>query len=136
MSLYHVTAQNTKGINGDVILSNGKLVKTSHPLEVNEGFNPEELIALAWSTCLNATVKSLLSARHLGHLHSRVEVKVSLEKEPKLQGYYFQVDGLVSIKDLSQEEGESVLTEAHQRCPVSKLMTGSVSLTLKYLEWE
>ena len=55
--IYQVTASNRDGIDGVVTLSSGKEVETSHPLNDLPGFNPEELMGLAWSTCLNATLQ-------------------------------------------------------------------------------
>lgn len=136
MTLYQTKARNLHGVDGTVELSSGKQVATNHPLGQGQGFNPEELIALAWSTCLNATIKALLEGRNLGHLDSRVDVIVSLEKEMTGSGFYFQVDGKVSIKGMGQEEGQKIMQQAHKRCPVSKLMTKAETLSLTYLEWQ
>lgn len=133
MSLYHVSAENTQGIIGEVQLSSGQLVKTSHPLGKEEGFNPEELIALAWSTCLNATVKAVLVEKGKGDTFSKVAVTVKLEKETSQNGFYFQIDGKVFISGMAQDEGESIMFEAHKRCPVSKLFSQSQTVSLTYL---
>ncbi|MGT2784068.1 OsmC family protein [Streptococcus merionis] len=90
--LYSVTAHNTQGIDGTVQLSNGKQVTTSHPLNNQSGFNPEEMIALAWSTCFKATLDTILKEKGLNHL-SYIDVTVDLHKEPEIPGYYFAVKG-------------------------------------------
>ncbi|MDQ0223071.1 OsmC family protein [Streptococcus moroccensis] len=130
MSLYSVSSHNNQGIDGTVRLSNGKTVATNHPLNDQPGFNPEELIALAWSTCLKATLDAVLEAKSMSN-HSYVEVHVDLEKEPTTPGYFFAVRGQASIQGLSLDEADILIQEAHARCPVSKLIGQANSVTLE-----
>ncbi|MGT2757693.1 OsmC family protein [Streptococcus ovuberis] len=132
--LYTVTAVNHQGINGTVKLSNEKVVPTSHPLNDQPGFNPEELLALAWSTCLNATIEALLDAKKIS-AKSTVSVTVDLLKEPEQTGYYFRVLGQASIQDLSLDEAQAIVQEADQRCPVSKLLAQAKTVTLETVAW-
>lgn len=132
--LYSVTALNHQGINGTAQLSNGKPVPTSHPLNDQPGFNPEELLALAWSTCLNATIEALLEARGLS-TKSAVSVTVDLLKEPEQAGYYFRVLGQASIQGLSLDEAQAIVQEADQRCPVSKLLAQAKTVSLETVSW-
>ena len=62
--LFHAEIVNETGVNGQAFVKNGGLnVKLSSPLSDEEGTNPEELLGLSFSTCLNATIQSLLKAR-------------------------------------------------------------------------
>lgn len=134
--LYSVTATNQEGIYGTVSLSNQKSVPTAHPLTTDEGFNPEELMATAWATCLNATIQALLESQKQTR-PSRVEVTCELHREATIgTGYYFQVNAKASIQGLTLEEAESLVHHAHRRCPVSKLINQSQTISLTTVEWQ
>lgn len=132
--LYSVTATNEQGIRGEVRLSNGKRVFTSHPLTEDNGYNPEELLALSWATCLNATIESLLSQQSAPP-KSCVSVKVNLEKEPAQSGYYFNVQAYASIQDWDLAMAEALIMQAHARCPVSKLLDKASTVSLQVVPY-
>lgn len=127
--LYKVKALNTTGVNGVVSLSNGKQVETTHPLQTGNGFNPEELVAIAWGTCLNETIQTLLRARGLDNI-SHVEVAVQLKREESGIGFYFQVDAVVTIDGMLVDNMKAIVASAHQRCPVSKLIQAAKTIRL------
>lgn len=135
MTLYSVTARNDQGIDGTAQLSNRKTLATNHPLNDQSGFNPEELIALAWSTCLKATLDAVLEAKLMTNL-SYVEVQVDLEKEPTASGYFFAVKGQASIEGVSLDEAKTLVQEAHTRCPVSKLISAAQSVSLETVPYQ
>ncbi|QTU83422.1 OsmC family protein [Carnobacteriaceae bacterium zg-C25] len=118
--LYEVTVTNDKGIEGVVTSTSKERFLTSHPTNDHPGTNPEELMGAAWATCLNATIKALLSARGHGDLASRVDVRVSLHKGEA--GLYFRLDTTASIASLSIEDATRIVESAHKRCPVSKII--------------
>lgn len=126
--LYEVTVTNADGINGVVISSSGETFETSHPTSSDKGTNPEELLAAAWSTCLNATIQALLSARGYKDLRSRVRVSVSLHQETI--GYQFRLHAVASIENLFIEEATKIVHSADKRCPVSKIFSGYEHLTV------
>ena len=128
--LYKTKASNQDGIHGRLIFSDNEAILTKHPLEDGPGYNPEQLVASAWSTCLNATIQALLEARGQ-QLKSKVEIEVTLCREKNEPGYYFQVDAQAAIDQLSLEDAETIIAQAHLRCPVSKLLVGAKTLTLK-----
>ncbi|MBF0787676.1 MULTISPECIES: OsmC family protein [unclassified Streptococcus] len=134
--LYSVTATNQEGIHGKVALSSKKVVQTAHPLSKDEGLNPEELMATAWATCLNATIQACLKNQEQTR-QSRVDVTCELHRETTmLTGYFFQVNARASIEGLALEEAESIVDLAHSRCPISKLMVHSQTLSLQTVKWE
>ena len=128
--LYKTKASNQDGIHGRLIFSDNEAILTKHPLEDGPGYNPEQLVASAWATCLNATIQALLEARGQ-QLKSKVEIEVTLCREKNEPGYYFQVDAQAAIDQLSLEDAEAIIAQAHLRCPVSKLLVGAKTLTLK-----
>ncbi|MBF0777417.1 OsmC family protein [Streptococcus cuniculi] len=134
--LYSVTATNQEGIHSTVALSSQKSLSTAHPLTRDEGFNPEELMATAWATCLNATIQSLLEGQK-NTRQSRVEVTCELHREATMgTGYFFQVHAKTSIEGLVLEEAEKLVQLAHSRCPISKLIAQSQTISLTTVEWE
>ena len=128
--LYKTKASNQDGIHGRLVFSDNEAILTKHPLEDGPGYNPEQLVASAWATCLNATIQALLEARGQ-QLKSKVEIEVTLCREKNEPGYYFQVDAQAAIDQLSLEDAETIIAQAHLRCPVSKLLVGAKTLTLK-----
>ena len=128
--LYKTKASNQDGIHGRLVFSDNEAILTKHPLEDGPGYNPEQLIASAWATCLNATIQALLEARGLQH-ESKVEIEVTLCREKEEPGYYFQVDAQAAIDQLSLEDAEVIINQAHLRCPVSKLLAGAKTFTFK-----
>ena len=130
--LYQVSATNTEGIEGLVSLSSGKVVATSHPLGENAGFNPEELLALSWATCLNATIQALLEQEY----KSIVRVEVGLEQEGNGDGYVFAVYAQAGIAKMEPSQAEALIAKAHQRCPVSKLIHQAKTVHLEVVEYE
>lgn len=134
--LYTVTATNKQGIDGVVKLSNGKEVPTSHPLNDLPGFNPEELMALAWSTCLSATIQVLLETKGLSDKQSKVAVTANLQKEEDAAGYYFELLAEAAIEDLPLAQAEELVAQAHSRCPVSKLMVQAQTIKLSTVAWQ
>lgn len=55
-SIYQTTVENDMGILGE---TKGDLViRTSSPLSADPGTNPEQLVGLAYATCLNATIEA------------------------------------------------------------------------------
>lgn len=132
--LFNAEMVNETGVNGEAFVKNGGLnVKLSSPLSKDEGTNPEELIGLSFSTCLNATIQSLLKARGKEHT-SRVEVHVDYMREASGIGFFFNVEAFAKIDGMPFEESKKIVEEAENRCPVSKLLAGSKTVFVKAVE--
>lgn len=95
---------------------------TGGPTEGAEGFNPEQFLAMAWSTCLGETLRVVMSAQGFEH-PSQVSVEVGLHHDPA-GGYRFAPRALVSIEGMAPAQAQRLLDAAHARCPVSKLLRG------------
>lgn len=93
--------------------------------------NPEQLLALAWATCLNGTAQVLVAERR------RTAVRVAVELHPVVPGpgYEFRVDAYLSAEGLSETETEELLSAAHARCPVSKLIGGAATVRVHTEEY-
>lgn len=98
----------------------GIAVRTSNPLRTQtpaDAADPEQLLALAWSTCLNATAQAVA-----GPVRTRVRVEVALADAEGRPGFEFHVHAFVSGEGLSLSEAEDLAAAAHARCPISRLL--------------
>lgn len=135
--LYEATVHNEDGVDGTAYVEGeGKLsVTVSSPTSSDPGTNPEELFGLALTTCLNATIQSLLKARSLDN-RSKVSAKVQLKREDSGIGYFFQVYTYASIEGLSLEKANAIVQSADKRCPVAKLTQQASTIALKTVPYE
>lgn len=136
-ALFEATIHNTDGVNGTAYVEgpDALSVETSHPLNDSSGTNPEELFGLALTTCLNATIESLLKARGF-QKRSKVTAKVQLRREEDGVGFYFQVYLFAAIEDMEIEQAESIVQSAEKRCPVSKLTQGADTIVISIVPYE
>lgn len=123
---YRTQAINSDGGDGRAHVPGGLDVAVASPLGTNveAGTNPEQLLALAWSTCLNATAQVIVA----GDRRTSVRVEVELHQSEPGPGYEFHVDAYLSAEGATHAQAEEILTAAHARCPVSKLLSGSATV--------
>src|SRR5699024_7362002 len=57
------------------------VLPTAGPVEGADGYNPEQFLAMAWSTCLGQTLRAVLAEQGLDH-PSHVSVEVGLHRDP------------------------------------------------------
>ncbi|MFD1420770.1 OsmC family protein [Lactiplantibacillus songbeiensis] len=126
-SLYTTQAINVDGLQGESCVPNGLTVPVSSPLSAAPGTNPEQLIGLALSTCLNATLEQIEKEQQVIH-QSTVVTTVKLSRDQ--QGYQFVVDATVTIPEVDQATAAAWLELAEARCPVAKLLAGSANVTI------
>lgn len=130
--LFEAIVHNEEGVDGTAYVE-GKdrlSVTVSSPTSREPGTNPEELFGLALTTCLNATIQSLLKARGLDN-RSKVTAKIQLKREESGVGYFFQVYIFASIEGLSLERADNIVQSADKRCPVAKLTQHAPTIELK-----
>ena len=126
-----VVRYRTEGVNhhGDewwVEVPGGLRLPVSSPLAADSGggTNPEQLLAMAWATCLNATAQVILA----GTRRSSVRVEVALRAARDRPGFEFDADAYLAVEGAPREEAERVLEQAHARCPVSRLLHGAATV--------
>lgn len=120
--LYKVHIKNEHADQGESYSSSGRTIRFSPTLELGEGYNPGELLAFSWSTCLEATLRYVLSLRSL-EIKSYTEVTFTMTydlREPK--GYVFLYDAKLYLDMSDQSLIDSCVNETHQRCPISKIL--------------
>ncbi|MGX7418450.1 OsmC family protein [Carnobacterium gallinarum] len=128
-SLFHTEVINSDGVAGKAYVKNGGLsVTVSSPLSSDTGTNPEELLGLAYSTCLNATVQTILKEQ--GTINKST-VQINVDLIPEAVGYHFDVQAFVWIEDFSLAESTIIVAAAELRCPISKLLVNSKTVTVQ-----
>ncbi|MBZ6009114.1 OsmC family protein [Leuconostoc gelidum subsp. aenigmaticum] len=132
-SLYHTEIENTAGLVGHVktITTSDLSVQTSGLLSDELGTNPEQLLGAALATCLNATIEAEEKRRQLEH-KSVVRVGVDMARDAK--GFQFFVTAQVKLPQVSRQEAEDMLAIVAQRCPVSKLLSGSSNVHIMLVD--
>ncbi|AMB97809.1 OsmC family protein [Aerococcus urinaeequi] len=122
--LYSTRVHNDQGLKGTAWVEgeNELRVQTSSPLKADEpGTNPEQLIALSWATCLNATIEIALDRHGIKDVTSEVAIQVDykLNQETSITYFVFKVDIYI---DLARNEADAIVYEAESRCPVSQII--------------
>lgn len=125
--LYTTTAVNEDGLTG-VAYTNGNgnkdfSVQISSPRSTDAGTNPEQLFALAYATCLNASIEFVEKRKELEH-KSKVEVKIDLTLNHEGEGYLFHPSVRVVMPGRDEELAREILEEAERQCPIHKLLKG------------
>ncbi|ASK65614.1 organic hydroperoxide resistance protein [Brachybacterium avium] len=136
-ALYTARVENTGGTSGRVLVHDAHAVElgtaqleegeeitlpTGGPQPSASGFNPEQFLAMAWSTCLGETLRVVLTEHGLD-LESSVSVEMGLHRDPA-GGFRFVPRALVHIDSLAPDRALELAEAAHARCPVSKLLRG------------
>ena len=125
--LYTTTAVNEDGLTG-VAYTKGNgdkdfSVQISSPRSADAGTNPEQLFALAYATCLNASIGFVEQRKKLEH-NSKVEVKIDLTFDYEGEGYLFHPSVIVTMPGRDEELAREILEEAERQCPIHKLLKG------------
>lgn len=131
---YRTEASNSDGGTGTARVTDGMEVSVASPLASNpdpDASNPEQLLALAWSTCLNATAQALVKRER----RTAVRIEVELHDASEGTGYEFHVDTYLSAEGLTLDETADLLARAHARCPVSKLLQGATTVQVHAEEY-
>src|SRR5699024_2728427 len=63
--IYTAKVENLGGTSGEVRVDDGQTLPTAPTSNVDQGNNPEQFLAMAWSTCLGETLKVVLAVNEL-----------------------------------------------------------------------
>ncbi|SDQ09405.1 OsmC family protein [Microbacterium sp. cf332] len=131
---YRTTASNDDGGTGVSRVAGGLEVAVSNPLQPGHdetASNPEQLLALAWSTCLSATAQAIVR----GERRTRVRVDVAMRDAEGRGGYEFVATAFVSAEGVDEQAAAELAAAAHDRCPVSRLLHASPLVTVRAESW-
>ncbi|MBM7544278.1 OsmC family protein [Periweissella beninensis] len=126
-ALYITEVINDEGLEGHTYVPNGLKLKTSSPLNSNPGTNPEQLLGMSLSTCLEATLQAIEREHALPHT-AAVYVKVAFVGSKA--HYEFLVHAEVSLPGVAPALAQAMVTEVEDRCPVSQLLRQSANYTI------
>lgn len=126
---YRTSAANHDGGVGVSGVPGGLEVAVMNPLSADAdpaATNPEQLLALAWATCLNATAQAIVRGAH----RTSVRVEVELRDAEDIGGFRFHLHAYVSGEGLDAAAAGALAVSAHARCPVSRLLQGASTVTV------
>lgn len=126
-TLYRTQAVNQDGLQGRAYVPDGLSVEIASPLSKTVGTNPEQLLGLALSTCLNATLEAIEKEHDFPH---QSQVVTTVEMARDRFGYQFRLDAQVTIPEVDTTTAERWLALAEQRCPVAKLIGASANVRI------
>ena len=125
--LYTTKAVNQDGLTGQSYVPDGIAVAVSSPLAATPGSNPEQLLGLALSTCLNATLEAI-EKEHAQPHQSQVVTTVKMSRDRF--GYQFLVDAAVTLPGVEPATAARWLALAERRCPVAKLLGDNANVQI------
>ena len=129
--LYTARTHTTGGREGGASrTSDGRLdVKLSVPGAPGNGTNPEQLLAVGWSSCFLSAIKIIAA-----------QMKVRLQTDPVIDaevdlcsgddGYFLRARLNVSLSGVDRRVAQSILDGAEQTCPYSKATRGNINVAI------
>ncbi|GAB3186714.1 OsmC family protein [Nesterenkonia suensis] len=132
--LYTASVVNDGGTSGHVRAEGGPSLPTASPFDAapadgaRPGADPEQLLGMAWSTCLNATLEVVLAEAGIT-ARSRVRAEVELHRDRTGVGYRFVPRAAAAVEGMRPAQARIHVAAAHARCPVSKLLTGTPGIS-------
>jgi len=94
-----------------------------------EGYNPEQLFAVAYSACFGAAID--LEARQRGIALTEISVESRVSIGHGDSGHFaLAVELHVRLPEVLKEVGEQLINAAHVACPYSQLARGDVNVSL------
>ena len=111
--------------------SDGHLdIKLAVPGSHREGTNPEQLFAAGWSACFTSAMLITAHKQKITLLPgTAVDAEVDLCKVAD-GSHMLQARLNISLPGLEPEVADSIVHEAHQICPYSKVTRGNINLAI------
>ena len=120
--LYSITITNTQADHGFATSTSGRSLHFKPTLKKEDGFNPGELLAFSWATCLESTLRYVLEINSMSFkTYTEVDFHMELDQGPPI-GYQFYYDARLYMDTDDVIQIKNFVEETHQRCPISKLL--------------
>ena len=134
-SIYSTTMISNGGRDGRVFSPDNTFVQNlATPKEMGgqggNDTNPEQLFAAGYSACFNSALSLILSRHKVNDANPEVEITIELVKDTTDNGFKLAADIDVTLENVSQEEAEQYVEQAHQFCPYSKATRGNIDVNL------
>ena len=128
--LYTAKTHTTGGRDGASRSSDGRLdVKLSSPGSTGSGTNPEQLFAAGWSACFQGAMGHVARNRKIV-LPAGLAIDAEVDLGTANGGYLLQARLNISLPGLERDVARSLVDEAHQTCPYSKLSRGNINVEI------
>lgn len=133
--IYTAKAHTTGGREGGASrTSDGRLdVKLTVPGTEGNGTNPEQLLAVGWSSCFLSAIK-LVAARAKVRLPPGAAVDAEVDLGTTDGRYFIQARLNVSLPGIDRETARKLVDGAHMECPYSKATHGNINVVTNLSE--
>ena len=128
---YETKATNTGGRNGHVHTDDKAIDVAVIPpaqADAEKGTNPEQLFAAGYASCFNGAFDLMIKKGGVRDAEPEVDLTVRLEEDG--EGVKLSVAIAAKVKNMSQEDAEKYLQQAHDFCPYSKATRGNIDVDL------
>jgi Ohr subfamily peroxiredoxin len=127
--LYTAKSHTTGGREGGTSrTSDGRLeVKLTAPGAMGDGTNPEQLLAVGWSSCFLSAIKLEAAATKV-RLPADVAVDAEVDLGATAGQYFLQARLSVSLPGIDRQTAQNLVDGAHRRCPYSKAVHGNINV--------
>lgn len=134
-SIYSTTMISNGGRDGRVFSPDNTFVQNlATPKEMGGQWgndtNPEQLFAAGYSACFNSALSLILSQNKISDANPEVEITIELLKDDTDNGFKLGADIKVTLENMSQQDAEKFVEQAHQFCPYSKATRGNIDVQL------
>ncbi|CAP18427.1 conserved hypothetical protein [Candidatus Phytoplasma mali] len=119
---FQVTIFYEKKINDFIFIKDNiknKLTSALIPNNQNQS-DPQELFSLSWIICFYKTSQKILLYKGFNDVDIKINLVSNLHKDQ--QGFYFELILKVGIENFSLDDIKVILEEAHQKCPISRMI--------------
>lgn len=133
--IYTAKARTTGGREGgSSCTSDGCLaVKLKPPGAQGEGTNPEQLLAVGWSSCYLSALK-IVAARKKVRLPADAAVNIEVDLGKTDGQYLIQARLNVSLPGIDPGTAQELMDAAHLQCPYSKALHGNINIETRLVE--
>jgi Ohr subfamily peroxiredoxin len=119
---------------GHAHASDGKLdVNLNLPKELDgkggPGTNPEQLFAAGYSACFASAIKAIAGKQKVETGAISVKAEISLGKNDQ-GGFALAAKLTVNLADVSKEEAQKLVDEAHKICPYSNATRNNIPVEI------
>ncbi len=129
---YETKATNTGGRKGHVYTDDKAIDVDVLPPQQADGnaTNPEQLFAAGYASCFNGAFDLILKQNKVRDAEPEVTLTVRLADDPEAESPKLEVDIDAKVKNVSQEDAEKYLKDAHDFCPYSKATRSNIDVKL------
>lgn len=129
---YETKATNTGGRKGHVYTDDKAIDVDVLPPQQADGnaTNPEQLFAAGYASCFNGAFDLILKQNKVRDAEPEVTLTVRLVDDPEAESPKLEVDIDAKVKNVSQEDAEKYLKDAHDFCPYSKATRDNIDVKL------